>query len=481
MTASPLTSAPLTTFEPPASLEVEHPPDAAVLVACAVAAVGADLAIRSGVVGLAGAAVPAAVCASFVATRRFANTQAKALLVLAPVVMAFVAWRTNHAVVVPDIVAGFLLVGLAAGMARGGSLFDVTFPGVAGRLALTLTHGLLAPGFLLPLLLRTGVRRARWLAVARAVAIAVPVVVALVALLASADAVFASLLHLPDAEELALHLVLLGCGAAAAAALLRHASARTAELPLGKAPALGRLEVRVVLSGLCGVYAAFAATQLAVAAGAADRILSQEGMTYADYARRGFFQLLAAAGLTAVVLLCLRACGPRDDGVSTALVLAAVTLTEVVVVMALQRLSLYESAYGLTLLRLAAVGAAVWIGIVFVLIGLAAAGLGAGRSWLPGAVVTAALIGLLAWNLADPAALVARRDLDRSVVDPVYLASLGDDAVPTIAARLDGLEPSLRAELVRQVCSRRPENDRYLAAWNNAASRAARARTSLGC
>ncbi len=380
----------------------------------------------------------------------------------------------------PAIAAAAVLVGTAAGLARGGTLLDLTFPSLAGRLALTATHGLLGPLFLLRPLAPRGAHRARWWAVARGVAIGLPVVAALTALLASADVVFASLLHLPDADSVVLHVVLLCVGGGAAAAVLRHASARTPSLPLGAPPALGRLEARMVLGGLCGVYTAFAAAQLAVAGGAADRILSEEGLTYAEYARRGFFQLLAAAALTAVVLLCVRACSPRGDRLSTVLVLAALALTEVVVVLAVHRLSLYENAYGLTLLRLAALGAALWIGLVFLLLAVAAAGVGGHRSWLPAAVGAAALVGLLTWNVADPAALVARRDLDRGKVDAAYLASLGDDAVPAIVARLDRLAPETRADVVERLCAATVAR-RGLLEWNRAAERAAAARRTLGC
>jgi len=52
----------------------------------------------------------------------------------------------------PDLVVLDVLLpgfdGLAAGLARGGSLLDLTFPGLAGRLALTATHGLITPAFL---------------------------------------------------------------------------------------------------------------------------------------------------------------------------------------------------------------------------------------------------------------------------------------------------------------------------------------------
>ena len=481
MTTTSWTGAPAAPLEPAASLQVEHPADARVLAACAVAAVGADVALRAGGPGLAAAVVAAAVCAGLVATRRFPNPQARALLAAAPVLTAFLALRTDEATVAADVLVACGLVALAAGLARSGSLLDLTFPDVAGRLALTATHGLLGLGFAGRPIARLAAARPHAGALARGVAIGLPVVAAVTALLASADAVFASLLRLPDLSELVVHVVLLGIGAAAAAAVLRHASARTAALPLGPPPVLGALEARMVLGGLCGVYAAFAAAQVAVVLGAADRILAEEGLTYAQHARQGFFQLLAAAGLTAVVLLCVRGGGLRGDRTGTALALLAVALTEVVVALAVHRLSLYEDAYGLTLLRLAAVGAAVWIGLVFLLIGMAVAGVGSGRSWLPGAIGASALVALLAWNLADPAALVARRDLGRADVDPSYLAALGDDAVPTIAARLHRLDPATRTDLVARLCDSAPAARTGPLAWNRAATRAAASRAEIGC
>lgn len=481
MTTTSWTSAPPAPLEPLAPLQVDQPADGPVLVACAVAAVGADVALRTGGPGLAAAVVPVAVCACLAATRRFPNPQARLLLAITPVVTAFLALRTNGPTVALDAMVAAGMVALSAGLARGGSLFDLTFPAVAGRLGLTVTHGLLGPGYVSRPIARLAAARPHAGALARGLAIGLPIVLALTALLASADAVFASLLDLPDVDDLVLHAVLLGVGAAAAAAVLRQASAQAATLPLGPPPVLGRLEARMVLGGLCGVYAAFAAVQAAVALGAADRILVEEGLTYAEYARQGFFQLLGAAGLTAVVLLCVRAGGLRGDRVGTALAIGAVALTEVVVALAVHRLSLYEDAYGLTLLRLAAVAGAVWVGLVFLLIGVAVAGVGAERSWLPGAIGVAALVGLLVWNLADPAALVARRDLDRAQVDPAYLAALGDDAVPAIAARLDRLDPVTRADLVARICDRAPEPRNGPLAWNRAASRAAAARADLGC
>ena len=57
-------------------------------------------------------------------------------------------------------------------------------------------------------------------------------------------------------------------------------------------------------------------------------------------------------------------------------------LTLVIVVVAIERLALYEAEFGATMLRLACTAFAWWLGAVFVLVALASAGLGRTRTWL---------------------------------------------------------------------------------------------------
>ena len=90
------------------------------------------------------------------------------------------------------------------------------------------------------------------------------------------------------------------------------------------------------------------------------------GLTYAEYARSGFWQLLVVTGLTFVVVG-TRLEGRRRAHATRRLVLrfllgALLCLTLVVLVSALHRLRLYEDAFGLTRLRLLAEGIALWLG-----------------------------------------------------------------------------------------------------------------------
>jgi two-component system, OmpR family, sensor histidine kinase BaeS len=158
----------------------------------------------------------------------------------------------------------------------------------------------------------------------------------------------------------------------------------------------------------------------------------------------------------------------------------------VVVVVAVRRLNLYEDAFGLTMLRLYSELFSYWIGAVFLFLGAALAGVGHGRGWFVGAAVATGLALLLALNVANPEAIVARDQLagTRQVQRPdvVYVARLSADAIPTAAARLPGLDPVARADLRVRLCAAEPDGvppSRFIgwAAWNLGHERAERAIT----
>jgi hypothetical protein len=247
-----------------------------------------------------------------------------------------------------------------------------------------------------------------------------------------------------------------------------------------------------VLAGLCLLFAAFTAAQLIALSEGGRHVLATAGLSYAEYARSGFFQLLAVAVITLAVLLLLRAAtnltSRGQRATFTAAAEVAVALTLIVVVVAVRRLNLYEDAFGLTMLRLYSELFSYWIGAVFVLLGAALAGIGRGRGWFVSASAAAGLALLLALNVANPEAVVARDQLSgtRQIqrTDAVYIARLSDDAIPTVAARLPGMDPVTRADLRARLCRGEPDSaprSRFSgwAAWNLGRQRAERAVTRI--
>ncbi len=215
-----------------------------------------------------------------------------------------------------------------------------------------------------------------------------------------------------------------------------------------------------MLGSVVALFAAFAVAQGVAASEGGKHVIETAGLTYAEYARTGFFQLLAVAFITLAVLLGLRAATDLTDAAVrrrfTVLAEAAVALTLVIVIVAIVRLGLYEDAFGLTMLRLVSTVVAVWIGVVFVMLALDLAGVGRGRAWLPSTAVAAGLVALFALNVVNPEAIVVRHNVafaeESGRFDPDYLTDLSDDAVPALVDALPRLSPDARRVVLDQVC-----------------------------
>jgi len=239
-----------------------------------------------------------------------------------------------------------------------------------------------------------------------------------------------------------------------------------------------------VLSVLDAIFAAFAIAQALAATGAAGNTLRSAGVTYADYARSGFFQLLWVAGITAVVLILFsRITGLTERTTKRAfqvLAQVAIGLTLLIVFVAFRRLSLYEEAYGFTMLRLYSHIFAVWIAIIFLLLAAETAGVFPRRRWLVGATSVSAMALLLALNLVNPEAIVVNLNIDHARVthkmDPQYLAELSSDATPTLLAERSLVDQSIGLDISRVACAGPHSYSASLAAfnWSDAAAAAAR-------
>ena len=211
------------------------------------------------------------------------------------------------------------------------------------------------------LVLRRGRRGARGSAPGRRPAarlIAAVLLAIFVPLLASADAAFAQLLDdlTPRRGAIDIRSAARSCSRssrAAGGALLTRACARRgrSRRAEGRArPARVGAAARRTRRALRG----FVALQFTTLFGGERHVLDTAGLTYAEYARSGFGQLLAVAALTLAVVAAARRWA-RDDGILLNALLAALCLlTLVVLISALKRLGLYEETFGFTRLRLAA-------------------------------------------------------------------------------------------------------------------------------
>ena len=140
----------------------------------------------------------------------------------------------------------------------------------------------------------------------------------------------------------------------------------------------------------------------------------------------------------------------RDRLLLRLLLGALCLLTLAVVASALYRMSLYQDAFGYTVLRVFVDGFELWLGLVVVF--LLAAGVRLSGWWVPRAVLVSAAVFALGFAAMNPDAWVAGRNIDRfeagSSLDTGYLSTLGADATPVIVDRLPGEMASLHHGLV---------------------------------
>ncbi|MEU4832043.1 DUF4153 domain-containing protein [Streptosporangium sp. NPDC023615] len=282
------------------------------------------------------------------------------------------------------------------------------------------------------------------------------------ALFASADAVFAEaverVLSVQDwAESMPLRIVLfLVLASVVASAVLVGlqpvAEPRTPSLRV----AAGRSLWVLPLTALNLLFVTFVVMQLAVLFGSTRWLVSATGLTYAEYARSGFFQLVVVSVFVlAIVGVASGALELKgfDRWLMAGLLGLLCVLTLVILVSALHRLDLYSDAYGLSRLRASVAATVWWLGGVFALVLAAGAARLVGREqarWLPRALVVMTSASLLAFALWNPDLRVAETQIAvRGLpgADLEYLGDLGAEAVPA----LDRLPEPTRSCVLRDV------------------------------
>lgn len=256
---------------------------------------------------------------------------------------------------------------------------------------------------------------------------------------------------------------------------------------------LGSAEALVILAVIDVVIGGFVVLQVGYLFGGLDT-LQAAGIPYAQYARRGFFELVGAACLASGIVVALEGTIADRTRLYLAAIATLIALTAVVLVSAALRLGLYQAAYGWTELRLYVFAAIVTIAIgLGIMLGLV---LMHRSRWLPHALAVLGIVSLVVLNLLSPAAFVAARNIER-VIDPslvppdgqsgldaAYLAVLPDDAIPVLVDALVRLPDREANDVLSILRARRlalESNDAFRSpfSWNLGRERARSALSTL--
>lgn len=273
-------------------------------------------------------------------------------------------------------------------------------------------------------------------------------------LLASADAAFADLLNrvtpdIPSPGGLTGRLFVFAAGsvlAASAASILLHPRVEPQLSPPRRV--LSRaVEWLPPLGSLTTLLAVFVGLQAQVLFGGRE-LVQRTGLTYAEYTRSGFWQLLI---VTALVLAVVAAAARWTSlGQPVRWLLGGICLLALLIdASALSRLSLYVWEYGLTRARVIVALTCLWLAVV--LLAVLVAGIRRRGGWLPPTVITSAAIALVLLTAYNPDARIARTALDQGPkADLLYLSTLSADAV----AVLDELPPYKRGCVLAPIADR---------------------------
>jgi len=316
--------------------------------------------------------------------------------------------------------------------------------------------------------------------------LAFPLLIVFGGLFSSADAVFHDVvadLFAIDFGSVLGHLALFGIFTALTAGYLRGALLRATpsrSLTEGDSQLfLGIIPVATAV-GLVGLlFLMFVVIQLRYLFGGADLIGTATGLTYAEYARRGFFELVTASGLVLPVLAgadwLVRNESREHQRTFRQLAVVLLLLLAVVMASALARMRLYVGAYGLSEDRVYATAFMLYLVAVFAWFAWTTLR-GQRRRFAFGALVQGfAMLGAL--HLVNPDALIVRTNLARPgserPFDGWYAASLGADAVPPLLDALPRLEERAKCHVAAGLLDqrRRLERDDWRS-WNFARARA---------
>ncbi len=284
-------------------------------------------------------------------------------------------------------------------------------------------------------------KREVWKQVVKGLLMAVPVLVIFGALLSSADLAFSqyleSIVNIEISERTAQYFFVLAVAFFSGLSFLSYIlfspkftqeteQETTTEASSG-------VQVSVFLGLVAALFALFIGFQVVYLFGGEANI-TEAGFTYAEYARRGFFELLVVAVTSLVVLLFTENfVGATQKRFLPFFIPAVILCAEVLIIMytAFTRLSLYIDAYGLTTLRFYVAGFIFLLGVVFMWLLLKFI-FNIQESRFASGILLSLIVFLISVNLVNPDRYIMRANLEHykttGKIDNYYVSTLSTDA-----------------------------------------------------
>src|SRR3989338_7224135 len=241
-----------------------------------------------------------------------------------------------------------------------------------------------------------------------------------------------------------------------------------------KGPGLGHIESSILLGSVNVLFFIFILVQLTYLF-AGESNISAQGFTYAEYARRGFFELIAVAIVSLLLLLSTEKYIVKKETDHTLgfKIFSTILVVQVILIMAsaFTRLSLYEEAYGFTTLRLYSHVFIILLAVVFCLL-VYKIYRDKRENTFAFRVFISIVLFLAMMNFFNPDAFLARRTIERFSItgqlDIYHLSRLSSDAIPETIKVLEISNEDLRKGFARELYLRANNGDaRYFSKWQS--------------
>ena len=428
------------------------------------------------------------VASGLFAVAGFLNKQIskEALLLLAPLiffsVMVFV--RSSALLTLLNIVASLLLLLVIAEVSFDGKLKNFF---IADYIKIFL----LPFKFILPLFQTLsdlfsleGVNKDKKVLsqVIKGVVMAVPVLFIFLILFSSADLIFqkyvSDLININIEPETVFRSILVLIATlvyiGAYSYIFREAKNQNESPQNNKTSSFSHIESSILLGSVNVLFFVFILVQFAYLFGGEGNI-SAQGFTYAEYARRGFFELIAVSIISLLLLLAIEKYIIKENEnhargfkiLSTALVIQVI----LIMVSAFTRLTLYEEAYGFTILRFYSHAFIILLAAVYCLLLYKIYKDKRENAFaFRGFILVASFLVIM--NFFNPEAFIARRNIERFTdtgnLDIFYLSRLSDDALPDMVKALEISNDDLKKSFARELYWRAQNSQSlYFSKWQS--------------
>lgn len=245
---------------------------------------------------------------------------------------------------------------------------------------------------------------------------------------------------------------------------------------LPKALTLGAIEISIVLGLVNLLFLAFVIIQIPYLFGGMDLVQNTPDFKLADYARRGFGELVTVAALVLPILLIshwlVRKDSPINEKIYRVLAGIQIILLFVIMLSAAQRLFLLTGnlGYGLTTVRFYPMAFMILLALVFVWFGLTV--LRGARQQFAWGALWLALFMLGTLHVFNPDDYIMRTNIrlmqEGRMFDSHYANELSDDAVPALLENLPTMNFQQQCTVKYQLSNRwnEAQNETDFRSWN---------------